>query len=256
MTISRTSLREQIRETLVQRIGRGELAPGDRIVEAALAAEFGVSAIPVREAIRELVAIGVLESEPHRGAWVREVSLSETLQALEVKAVLEALAVRTATQRLRGRCAALREAVEHIIAAAERRDFAAFQEANEVFHRTIVEASGNRVLLKAWRSLAFDVRTRFIMDYMETVDPVAIAREHEEIVAALEAGEAERAAGLLASHANHLVAYLRAEHARHETASSEGKAAVAESAPATRGGGRLPGAPSRRSWRPFDSEGR
>jgi len=239
MTISRTSLREQIRETLVQRIGRGELAPGNRIVEAALAEEFGVSAIPVREAIRELVAIGVLESEPHRGAWVREVSLSETVQALEVKAVLEALAVRTATQRLRGRCQALRRAVEHIIAAAERRDFAAFQEANEVFHRTIVEASGNRVLLKVWRSLAFDVRTRFIMDYMETVDPVAIAREHEAVVAALEAGEAERTAGLLASHANHLVAYLREEQGRHETASPEDEAAAAESAPATKKGGRV-----------------
>ncbi|MFO8012249.1 MAG: GntR family transcriptional regulator [Phycisphaerae bacterium] len=233
MAISRTSLREQIRATLVQRIGRGELAPGDRIVEAALAEEFGVSAIPVREAIRELVAIGVLESEPHRGAWVRQVSLSETVQALEVKAVLEALAVRTATRRLRSRCQALRKAVEHIVAAAERRDFAAFQEANEIFHRTIVEASGNRVLLKAWRSLAFDVRTRFIMDYMETVDPVAIAREHEVVVAALEADDAGRTAGLLASHANHLVAYLRAEQARHETSSPGNETAVAESAAAT-----------------------
>ena len=63
--------REVIREALLRRIGSGELAPGERIVEARLAGEFGVSAIPVREAIRELVSIGVLEFANHRGAWVR-----------------------------------------------------------------------------------------------------------------------------------------------------------------------------------------
>ena len=82
--------REVIREALLRRIGSGELAPGERIVEARLAGELGASAIPVREAIRELVSIGVLEFANHRGAWVRVVSLRETTEALEAQAALAA----------------------------------------------------------------------------------------------------------------------------------------------------------------------
>jgi len=97
--LSRHSLRDQIRETLLKRIGAGELQPGDRIVEARLAEEFGVSSIPIREAIRELVAMRVLEFANHKGAWVRQISLAETVEGLEIKA-LEAGHARKAAELL------------------------------------------------------------------------------------------------------------------------------------------------------------
>ncbi len=215
MTIQRVSISQQIRENLLDRIARGRLQPGDRVIEAQVASKMNVSSIPVREAIRELVAMGILQSAPHQGAWVRQVSLLETIQAFEVRSVLEPLAVASAASRLQGKCHKLRHVAKQIIDAARIRDFASFQHHNQVFHRAIVEASDNQVLLRVWDSLAFDVRTRFTMDYLTKVDPVAIAREHEPIVAALDRGDAAKAAALLRSHSTELVDYLSTQTA-HE----------------------------------------
>lgn len=216
MTENHTSIRDQVRQVLLQKIGSGELRPGDRVVESKLAEEVGASSIPVREAIRELVAMDVLEFAPHRGAWVREVSFAETIEALEVRAALDRLAAGAAAANLRGRCRQLRATAKRITAAAEKRDFVAFQEHNQVFHRTVIEASGNRALLRVWESLAFEVRTRVMMDFLTSVDPVRLAKEHEAIVDALDHGDAKKAAARLASHANSLVRYLRRQMAAGE----------------------------------------
>jgi DNA-binding GntR family transcriptional regulator len=212
----RKSIAQQVREILIQRIGSGELRPGDRVVEAKLAEELQISSIPVREAIRELVAIGVLEFAPRRGAWVREVSLAEVIESLEVRAELDRLAAKRAAVKLRGRCGKLRATVPRIVAAAKKRDFVAFQEHNQAFHRLIVEAAENRALLRVWGSLAFDVHTRVIMDFLASVDPIELATEHEAIAEALDRGDGKRAGALLASHANHLVRYLRKEIAKQK----------------------------------------
>lgn len=212
----RKSIAQQVKEILIQRIGSGELRPGDRVVEAKLAEEVQASSIPVREAIRELVAIGVLEFAPRRGAWVREVSLEEVIESLEVRAELDRLAAKRAARKLRGRCGKLRATIPRIVAAAKKRDFVAFQEHNQAFHRFIVEAAENRALLRVWGSLALDVRTRVIMDFLASVDPIELAREHEDIADALDRGDGKKAGTLLASHANHLVRYLRKEIARQE----------------------------------------
>lgn len=219
MTVQRVSISQQIRERLLDRIACGQLKPGDRVVEADVAAEINASSIPVREAIRELVAMGVLQSAPHRGAWVRQVSLLETIQAFQIRSVLEPLAVESAAPRLEQRCHELRRVVKRIVAAAKKRDFGSYQHHNQLFHQAIVEASGNQVLLRVWDSLAFEVRTRFTMDYLTKVDPVAIAREHEPIVAALDRGDAAKAAALLRSHSTELVDYLTAQvaHQRDST---------------------------------------
>nr|MBC8357941.1 GntR family transcriptional regulator [Candidatus Aminicenantes bacterium] len=174
MNLVRLSVPEQIRKVLLQRIGCGELAPGERIVEGRLTEEFAVSAIPVREAIRELVAMGVLDSAAHKGAWVREVSVTETIEAFRVRAALESLAAMTAAGALRGNCGELRKISGAIVAAARRRDFGAFQRENQALNRAIVEASGNGVLLRVWDSLGFDVRTRFAMEFLKTAGPVPI----------------------------------------------------------------------------------
>lgn len=207
--LQRRLLRDQIRDHLLDRIGSGRLAPGERVVEARVCEALGVSSIPVREAIRELTVMGVLASATHRGAWVREVTTAETIEALQVKAVLEDLAARLAAPRLKNDCAALRELHRKIVDAARRRDFVAYQKLNQAFHRHILEAAGNAALLRTWSTLAFEVRTRSIMDYLGSQDAEAIAREHAPIVDAFANGRAAQAAKLLAEHADRLVAYLR-----------------------------------------------
>lgn len=208
MELQRNSVREQIRELILERIARGEIAPGERIVEARITELTGASSIPVREAIRELVAMRILDSAPHRGAWVREVSLDETVQAFEVRSVLEPLAARGGAERLASEVGTLRRAAKAIVKAARRRDFAEFQQHNQLFHRTIVMAGGNDVLVSVWESLAFQVRTRFVMDFLTSADPVKIAEEHLPIVEAIESGDCEAAAKSLATHSDHLVKYL------------------------------------------------
>ena len=119
--------------------------------------------------------------------------------------------MESAARRLQGKCNRLRQVAKQIVDSAKTRDFASFQHHNQVFHRAIVEASDNQVLLRVWDSLAFEVRTRFTMDYLTTVDPAAIAREHKPIVAALDRGDTKEAAALLRSHSRELVEYLRAQ---------------------------------------------
>ena len=205
------SFREFVRDALLDRIARGDLAEGQRVVEAALVAEFAISATPVREAIRELVAMGVLDAQNNKGAFVRKMQLSETIEAFEVRAALETLAAREAAPLLTGCCADIRRAAKAIIESAKLKDFAAFQEHNQAFHRAIVAGAGNGVLLKIWDSLFFQIRTRWTMDYLQTFDPVAIALEHIPIVDALESGVPDLAASLMASHSAHLVEFLKAE---------------------------------------------
>ncbi|OQW95906.1 MAG: hypothetical protein BWK77_06670 [Verrucomicrobia bacterium A1] len=207
--LHRRLLRDEIRDHLLDRIGSGRLAPGERVVEARVCEALGVSSIPVREAIRELTTMGVLASATHRGAWVREVTVEETIEALQVKAALEALAARLAAPALKRDCSTLRKLLGSIVGAARRRDFVAYQKFNQAFHRHIVEATGNSALLRTWSSLAFEVRTRAIMDFVAGEDATAIAREHAVIVEAFAEGKASRAAGLLAEHADRLVAHLR-----------------------------------------------
>jgi len=219
--VVRHSLREQIRDEILARIGSGALAPGDRLVEAKLAEELQVSSIPIREALRELVAIGVLESAPHRGAWVREVSLSETIDALEVRAALDALALRKAAGRLRQQIGPLRKIVAAIVAAAKHRDFVAFQQHNQRFHQFILAAAGNRALVRTHDALAFEVRTRFVMNFVSEVDPVAIAQEHAAIVDALELGDTKEAVRKAVAHSRHLIAYLQRQAATPQTATAE-----------------------------------
>jgi DNA-binding GntR family transcriptional regulator len=210
---SRYSLSEQVRNYILARVATGQFPPGHKIVEARIAEELHVSTIPVREAIRELVAKRVLEYLVHRGARVRQVSMAETIDALRVKAVLEALAARLAGARLMSLAPKLREYVQPILDSVARHDFVEFQDQNQHFHRAIVEASGNQILLTQWDSLAFEVRTRFIMDYLKVVDPNKLAQEHADILQAIDRQDPERVASLLMSHANGLVEYLERQMA-------------------------------------------
>ena len=212
-TANRYSLSQQVRNYILNKVANGELAPGDKVIEARIAEELHVSTIPVREAIRELAAIRVLDYWVHRGARVREVTVSETVDALHIKGVLEALAARLSGTKLQNCLTRLREYSRQIKEAAFRQDWVDYQNQNQLFHRLIVEASGNTILLSLWDSLAFEVRTRFIMDFLHIVDSSEFAMEHEKILQAIEASDVMEVAELLSSHANRLVKYLMEQKA-------------------------------------------
>ena len=85
--ISRTVLREQVKDVLLQRIVSGELQPGERLVETRIAQELGTSQAPVREALRDLELLRLVESEPFRGSRVRVFDEEELIEVYPVRAV-------------------------------------------------------------------------------------------------------------------------------------------------------------------------
>src|SRR3954447_16808654 len=110
--ISRTVLREQVKDVLLQRIASGELQPGERLVETRIAQELGVSQAPVREALRDLELLRFVESEPFRGSRVREVSDQELIEVYPIPRALEDVAARGAAVRLDGKVKALEKEVQ------------------------------------------------------------------------------------------------------------------------------------------------
>lgn len=194
--VSRTVLREQVKEVLLERILAHEYGPGDRLVETRIAQELGVSQAPVREALRELETLRFVESSPFRGAWVREVSDAELAEIYPIRAALEDVAARAAAVRLGGDVAALEREIR---AMADASGVVEQVEHDVRFHELIVAAAGNGRLLELWRSLQVEART-MITALRIRADPAEVARLHEPIVDALRRQDADAAGREIRGH--------------------------------------------------------
>jgi DNA-binding GntR family transcriptional regulator len=184
--MAHTMLRDKIKEALIERIMDGTYGPGERIVESAVAAEYGVSQAPVREALRDLEAMRFIESKPHRGARVREVTAEELVQIYPVRAALEEVAGREAATRITdAQMSAVAEELAAMRRAADEGDLHAQLVHDARFHELIVEASGNQVLLDVWRSLRVEART-LVSVLRSHSDLRAIAELHRPVLLALQ----------------------------------------------------------------------
>jgi DNA-binding GntR family transcriptional regulator len=210
MALHRTMLREQIKDVLLARILEGEYAPGARIVEMQVAHEFGVSQAPVREALRELEALRLIVSVPHRGARVREVTVRELAEIYPVRAALEEEAARAAAVRLGGDVAALEREYRAMCDAAERDDAHALVAHDVAFHRVIVEASGNQTLLDVWTSLRVEARTVITL-VKDRPDLRDVAAMHAPLIDAFRSQDAARCGGMLREHVEHFAKWVPKE---------------------------------------------
>lgn len=198
--LARSVLADQVRERLLERILSGRYPPDSRIVETQVARELGTSQAPVREALRGLEALGVVEITPFRGARVRRPTTQELLEAYAVRSALETLAARLAVPRLTDAdLDRLGAAVDAMQSAAREDDAHRVAEADARFHGLIVQLAANGTLEKVWGSLEPFLRT-----YITLVVPGANARWaadlHTPILAALRARDAEAVVGALETH--------------------------------------------------------
>jgi DNA-binding GntR family transcriptional regulator len=201
-TVTRTVLREQVKELLLERILSGEFRPGDRLVETRIAQELGTSQAPVREALRDLELLRFVESEPFRGSRVRGISPEELAEIYPVRAALEEVAAREAATRLDGDVSALEAELAAMREAADEHDLRRQVEHDVQFHRLIVEASANRTLLDVWTSLRVEART--IITVLTTkIDPHELAELHVPVLAALADRDPARAGQALRRHVEH-----------------------------------------------------
>jgi DNA-binding GntR family transcriptional regulator len=200
VSFTRSNLRAQVKDVILQRIVAGEYRPGARLVETRIAHELGVSQAPVREALRDLEQLGCIVHEPFRGCSVRAFSAEELLEAFPVRAALEALAARLAAERIReSELLRLAELLETMRAAARRGDAHGQSQANASFHATIVGAARNATLERQWSLLEPFSRT-YISVSRPGLDLLALSERHVPILDALRARDGDAAAAAMHRH--------------------------------------------------------
>lgn len=183
--ITRRVLADQIKERLLQGILDGRYAPDSRLIELQISRQFGTSQAPVREALRGLEALGVVEITPFHGARVRHPSTEEILEAYAVRSELESLGARLAVPRMTDDdLDELAGYVAEMQTAARAGDPHAVALADASLHSRIIQISGNGALARVWRTLEPFSRTLITL-VMPGADPTWTAGLHEPILAAL-----------------------------------------------------------------------
>lgn len=202
--IDRRTLSQRLAEGVREMIYDGALAPGQRLQEADLAAHFGASRTPLREALKALAAEGLVEIEANKGARVSRLSIAELAETFPVMGALEALAgelaaVNASDDEIRGLEALHGEIVRHY----QARDLKAYFKANQRFHENLLAAARNATLSDHYQRLAGRVRRA---RYQANLSPKRWAQsvaEHEEIIAALIARDGALLARVLRTHIDH-----------------------------------------------------
>lgn len=192
-------LSKRIKNQLLQRILAGHYQAGERLVEMRIAKEFNVSQAPVREAFRDLEATGLIINQPRRGTYVTQMWAQGFKEIYLVRGALEESATRVATKVLNGDTSKLQNEIELMCEAARAQDLLALAEHSGRFHKTIMEASGNHLLLRIWLSLEIDTQTLIALN-TSGLDLMNVATSHQPIVDAMKAKDVELACKLAREH--------------------------------------------------------
>jgi len=197
MTFSRSSAREQIKQILLDRILSGHYKPGERLIELQIANEFKTSQSPVREAFRYLEALRVVETETYKGTRVRAITPKELEESSQVRAILEELAGQLAAPNLKNNVKRLEQEAEQFLLAAKDKDESAYTLHDIEFHRIIMEASNNHLLLSIWESVVLESRFRLTVKSIGENKLCEFADAHLPVLEALRLGDGKAAGKLL-----------------------------------------------------------
>ena len=227
----------QIQQAIADEIVHGRLAPGTALDETSIAASFGVSRTPIREAIRQLEVIGLVNARARRGAVVADLSDRQLDEMFAVMAELEALSARWSaiamTAAERRQLLALQEESARLVSAGKREAYVDF---NNRFHEAIYRGAHNDFLAE----LAVSVRTRcapFRRAQFETLGRLAKSHaEHEAVVTAIQRGDADAAATEMRAHI--IVVRTAVDEVAGEAVRRRGEPAEARDADAAAGSGK------------------
>ena len=208
--IQRVVLSEQVKEELLDDIMSGRVNPGDRLVESQIAKRMGISQSPVREALRDLVAMRFVEVVPHKGASVRALNNREVIEVYPVRASLEELAGHLAVKRAAACLDDLERAVDKMGRAFRDRDARTMAHWDVSFHRTILEASENRTLIETWSSLMIEARTFLTLKKLMVERPeLDLTPWHRPIIEAIRGGDPERCGFEMRKHVEEIGVVMR-----------------------------------------------
>lgn len=194
-------LRDVVFNTLRQAILRGELKPGERLMEIQLANKLGVSRTPIREAIRKLELEGLVLMIPRKGAEVAEITEKSLKDVLEIRRALEELAVRLACEKItKEELKELKKAGDEFKKVLKSQDITEVAEADVRFHDVIYMATDNPKLIQLLNNFR-EQMYRFRVEYLKKAEvrPQLLA-EHDEIIKYITEGNKEEASRVVTRH--------------------------------------------------------
>ncbi|MEX2542023.1 MAG: GntR family transcriptional regulator [Trueperaceae bacterium] len=204
--LRRGTLAEQVLEAVTNKLFAGELRPGDRLAEAELAAEMGISRSPVREALAELQKDGLLIKEPGRQAVIREWTSRDLEELYDLRAMLEGYAVRLAAERVTpADLSTLHGIVGAMWSSIQREEYQELLHLDFEFHREIWRLSNHSLLQQTLKTISLQTRFFIAINFGIHSDPAEVPRLHQEILNALGKDSPERLEKLLQEHLHRAV---------------------------------------------------
>ena len=201
---------EAVLAELRRLITAGRLRPGQQIVQDALAVQFGVSRVPLREALKILEGEGQVTYVAHRGYFVTELSLSDLIEVYRIREILEAEAVSIAVPQMTAEDIHRLEGAERDVrAAADIADVVAMTSANRRLHFAILDACALPRLVWLIRLLWDATEVYRSVYYNDAHNREMVDSEHRALVAAVRAGDATAALVVLTEHREHAIEALR-----------------------------------------------
>jgi GntR family transcriptional regulator, gluconate operon transcriptional repressor len=215
--LSSPTLAEQTVDLIRRHILDGTFESGERLVEERIARQLHVSRGPVREALKQLAAEGLVREEPRRGTFVAALTEDDAREVYDLRAAIEARAARLVIER--GDPTAthvLRQAIDRLGEAVRASDLRDLVRWDYEFHETLCRVSGNRRLHEVFVRNASVLRLLIRLEeerFYESFEEVE--RQHREVLAGIEAGDAARAEALIVEHLegarDRLLRHLRGE---------------------------------------------
>ena len=203
-----SSIRATVQESLTAAIVSGELPPGTLVSVPTLAAQFGVSGTPVREAMLNLEKLGFVRALRNKGFRVTEVSEQDLNNLVQVRRWLEGPAMRIVAERLDASSASELGALADVIsAAAERNDFRGYLAADFSFHMALLGLVENGHLVELVSELRRQTRLVGLASLRDTVELTISAREHHLLLELLVAGKGAEAQRLMDAHIGHILGW-------------------------------------------------
>ena len=199
-------LRDVVFNTLRQAILRGELKPGERLMEIQLANKLGVSRTPIREAIRKLELEGLVLMIPRKGAEVAEITEKSLRDVLEVRRALEELAVELACEKITPeQIQELKDAAASFRDSLQEGDITRIAEADVKFHDVIYLATDNQKLIQLLNNLR-EQMYRYRIEYLKKKECYPqLLEEHAAIIQAIREHDKAKATGITVQHINNQV---------------------------------------------------
>lgn len=195
--LSKQVLRDQIKDHIVKLILEEKVPHGGRIVESVLAKQLGVSQAPVREAIRDLVLIGILRNETYHGTFVSDFTTELIIQAYQVRASIESLGITLAVQNAsESEVRHLERIYKEMMDQHNQKNQSKILELDNLLHSEIMKISKNTVLYNLWKTLRYDIWSKVTYSKIKNVS--FLAERHKDMIESIRkrdpkaAGEAMR----------------------------------------------------------------